>query len=457
MAKSRTPRSKAIELLRQSTRPLYLLDSKWRVVVANQPLAEWVGLPMEQIENAVLRYGTSTQQEAGTLLGLAPPPDVGSSRQSGIVSVVARDGRLLHRDAEFVPLSIDDGSLPTLLVVVDGRDKSAVELAAAEQQLSAAEVLHRQLLEWHRQESGRWTIDLLAGTSPLIVRAREQVHAAAASGAATLVTGACGSDVASVARAIHGQSQGVGGRPAPARTLLAIDLRLADAGELAARIAAARNQETPTTLLLEFLESIEEDQQRGLAEALSSLPSCVQPIGTVSPQQTLCTQLSTRLSVIAIDMPTLNDRPSDLPLLSQSIVEQFNAGDGRQIAGLDPSAVDLLALYAWPNGYAELTQVIGEAHARCSRSTIGVDDLPPVIHHAASRWVDARPVATPINIDEVVANVEQWLIERALELGNGNKAEAARLLGVSRPRLYRRLESLGLLPDGRDAAGEDPS
>ncbi len=69
--------------------------------------------------------------------------------------------------------------------------------------------------------------------------------------------------------------------------------------------------------------------------------------------------------------------------------------------------------------------------------------MPKVLHHAVDHVALATDRPEPIDLDDYLSRVETRLVERALELARGNKAEAARLLGVSRPRLYRKLEQLG--------------
>ena len=73
-----------------------------------------------------------------------------------------------------------------------------------------------------------------------------------------------------------------------------------------------------------------------------------------------------------------------------------------------------------------------------------MDDLPERLHVAAQAAAVPRRVDETIVLDEYLGRVERELIRRALARAKGNKARAARLLGVTRPRLYRRMVQLGL-------------
>jgi DNA-binding NtrC family response regulator len=126
-------------------------------------------------------------------------------------------------------------------------------------------------------------------------------------------------------------------------------------------------------------------------------------------------------------------------------------------------------LYSWPGELDELKEVITIAHGAATTSAIGPADLPALIHHAAKAAATPRRPRERIVIDELLTNIEREAIVRALDQAGGNKSEAAELLGLTRPRLYRRLEQLGLaapaasepqprfepLPDFREIEPED--
>ena len=150
------------------------------------------------------------------------------------------------------------------------------------------------------------------------------------------------------------------------------------------------------------------------------------------------------LSTIVIELPSLAQRRDDLPLLAQLFLEDVNASGTRQIGGFTPAALDALDAYPWPGNLDELAAVVTEAHQRARGAEIDVGDLPEKLHWAAQAAAHPRANEETIVLEEYLARVERELIRRALARCRGNKAKAARLLGMTRPRLYRRMVQLGL-------------
>jgi DNA-binding NtrC family response regulator len=103
-----------------------------------------------------------------------------------------------------------------------------------------------------------------------------------------------------------------------------------------------------------------------------------------------------------------------------------------------------MADYSWPGDLGELEEMIEEAHAQAEGPLIAPHDLPQRLMLASQ--ASARPAKADetIKLEAYLAEIEHELIERALARAKGNKTKAARLLGMTRPRFYRRLVQLGL-------------
>ena len=104
-------------------------------------------------------------------------------------------------------------------------------------------------------------------------------------------------------------------------------------------------------------------------------------------------------------------------------------------------------IYPWPDNFRELDQAIRQATRSCSGQVIGVEHLPLAIRSYrpnASIPVDQQA----IDLDEVVSRFETDLIRKTLDATDGNRAETARRLNISRARLLRKLDAL----DGRGAS-----
>jgi len=125
------------------------------------------------------------------------------------------------------------------------------------------------------------------------------------------------------------------------------------------------------------------------------------------------------------------------------MLEDVNAAGGPQFSGFRAEAMDQLVMYPWRGNFDELRTVIQQAARRATSPLIGPNDLPDALHHAARAAAHQRRAPEPIVLDQYLERIEAELIRRALKRSKGNRARAARLLGISRARLLRRIEQLG--------------
>jgi two-component system response regulator HydG len=149
-----------------------------------------------------------------------------------------------------------------------------------------------------------------------------------------------------------------------------------------------------------------------------------------------------RVNVINVRVPPLRERGGDVLLLAQHFVERFAARGAKGVRGLSAAAARCLAAYAWPGNVRELSNCVERAVALTAFEEIGVDDLPEKIRDYRSSHVilAADGPADFAPLDEV----ERRYILRVLEAAGGNKTQAARILGLDRKTLYRKLERYGV-------------
>jgi len=116
-----------------------------------------------------------------------------------------------------------------------------------------------------------------------------------------------------------------------------------------------------------------------------------------------------------------------------------------------------LTAYDWPGNLTELARVVEHAHARgAGHPLIDLDDLPATIRGNLGAAYAPPVPPNPIKpLDQLLTEVERRLIETALRQARSNKSRAAEILGISRPRLYRRIKELNL-PDDEPAHGAEP-
>jgi transcriptional regulator with PAS, ATPase and Fis domain len=144
-----------------------------------------------------------------------------------------------------------------------------------------------------------------------------------------------------------------------------------------------------------------------------------------------------RIRVARIHLPPLRERRDDIPLLAGAFLGQIRSTMGKAVDRIEPDALKLLLAYSWPGNVRELKSAIEFAAIGCKGQKIGACDLPPEIRRP--------PSAGPIDAWVPFGSMdERSRLVRALTYAGGNRAEAARLLGVSRATFYRRLTDLGI-------------
>jgi DNA-binding NtrC family response regulator len=147
-----------------------------------------------------------------------------------------------------------------------------------------------------------------------------------------------------------------------------------------------------------------------------------------------------RLNVVAIDIPPLREHKEDIPPLAEFFLEKSNRESGKTIQGITPGALKLLMDFHWPGNVRELQNVIERAVALSAGSTIDVAD----IHIDAPRRAHAEAGSAALPEGMTMEQWEEEMLREALKRSNGNKSQAARLLGLSRNALRYRLTKMGM-------------
>ena len=150
-----------------------------------------------------------------------------------------------------------------------------------------------------------------------------------------------------------------------------------------------------------------------------------------------------RLHVFDVRIPPLRDRASDIPLFAESFLQEFGRAMGRSTAALSEEASGALVAYDWPGNVRELRNVL-------ERATILCEGGPITTQHLSAELT--RPPALGPTTD--LKFMERRAIAQMLQETKGNKAKAARRLGLTRTQLYVRLRRHGLLE--REPAEERP-
>ena len=142
-----------------------------------------------------------------------------------------------------------------------------------------------------------------------------------------------------------------------------------------------------------------------------------------------------RLSEIGVKIPPLRERPGDPVLLARAFLERYAREQGRNLKGFSSDAIVALELHAWPGNVREMENLIKRAVIMADGSFITSADLG---------LEPAHTDAAVLNLRQIREAAERQAISRALAQANGNIAQTAELLGVSRPTLYDLMEKTGL-------------
>jgi transcriptional regulator with GAF, ATPase, and Fis domain len=149
-----------------------------------------------------------------------------------------------------------------------------------------------------------------------------------------------------------------------------------------------------------------------------------------------------RLNVFEIRIASLRERPDDILPLAEAFVEELGRTMGRPAAGISRDASEALLEYPWPGNVRELRNAIERAILLCDGGLITREHLPLEKTPATANLGQATASLPPGGVD--LEEMERGFVQRALGQTRGNKARAARLLGLTRAQLYSRLEKYGL-------------
>lgn len=142
-----------------------------------------------------------------------------------------------------------------------------------------------------------------------------------------------------------------------------------------------------------------------------------------------------RLKVVQIHVPSLWERRDDIPLLVEHFRRNFNHKFDREIKGISSEVEQMFLSYPWPGNVRELENLLEHAFVRCRQSVITAENLPSDFR----QYCESQTLPGELSPED-----EAEAIRRALNQAGGNKTEAARLLGMSRRTIYRKLEKLGI-------------
>jgi two-component system response regulator HydG len=309
----------------------------------------------------------------------------------------------------------------------------------------------------------------MIGQSPVMQRLYDQLARIADSDVSVLITGESGTGKEVVARAIHKQSRRRN-QPFVAVNCAALPDALLESelfGHTRGAFTDARAdrkglflQAEGGTLLLDEIGEMPGAMQVKLLRALEE--NTVRPVGgdreipfdvrvlTATnrdleadvEEKRFREDLYFRINVVQIDLPPLRARGTDILLLAQHFVDTFRESGKKQVTGISENAAERLLAYSWPGNVRELRNVIERAVALTCYDSIAVEDLPAKIrdYRSSQVFIGGEDPTELVPLEEI----EQRYILHVLRTVGDNKALAARVLGLDRKTLYRKLKQYGV-------------
>ncbi|MFO7599531.1 MAG: sigma-54 dependent transcriptional regulator [Candidatus Desulfacyla sp.] len=151
-----------------------------------------------------------------------------------------------------------------------------------------------------------------------------------------------------------------------------------------------------------------------------------------------------RLNVIHIDVPSLQERPDDIPLLVRHFIQKFHGGEGDDAIRLSPEAWKAFYAHPWPGNVRELENVIERAVVLHSGGQITVDDLPVELTGAETQFDVERFIPPDIPLQKALEEIEERLVRRALVRCDNVQAHAARSLGITKSLIQHKMKKYNI-------------
>ena len=449
MARSTITKSAVTQLLGSAAAPVYVLDEKRRIIYCNPACAEWLELDAQSLIGLRCDYQSGEASKGATSVSndLCPPPEVlAGQRVTTQLNCASAAGEVKRRSVDFIPLGTDAMECRGVIAVLATQDGDA-EGGEAE-----PFDLHGRVRDFRRKECRRFRLERLVGESPAMRRIRGQVRLAIAGRPQVTISGPPGSGREHLARTIHFHEFDDAAPPLVPLSCAVLDAELLQSTiEAFVRSCAELETARPAALLLLDVDQLPQDAQAALLGFLNIAEFDLHVIATTRQsllslveQEGFRPDLAYALSTLVIDLPPLSQRREDIPWLAQLLLEEINATGKRQVSGFSPEALDELLAYPWPENLDELSATVRQAHRQAEGPRIEPDDLPDQLRLAADAVTYAPRQEESIVLDDLLAEVESEVIAGALRRAKGNKTKAARLLGIHRARLLRRMAQLKL-------------
>jgi len=446
------------KLLDAADAPLWVISPSGRLAYLSAGCVRWLGVEVGSLIDRQSIAGATVSDDPLDRLAasLSPPPGF-LSRGTASLRVqppAINDHRPQSIEVRFVRVGSGDMAL-TIAVGGGFLDREV------DHELKDAVAIRQRLDVWRKGHANLSTI-VTAGDSVKARRMRRRLQVAAASRTDIAFVGPPGCGSESIAARIHQLS-------APAEPLVTVDGSLMDAELLEATLSSiihplTESSDAHATVLVDRLDEMPFEAQQRLAERWTTFGGRLRLLGLCGPNVTELSdpekgtgatddpaladetihrgvhgQLIEILSSLTITVDPLTSRVDDLPTLATALIARLRAAGETTAERINRAALDALVSYPWPQNFDELTEAIRHASRRASGPSISAEQLPLAIRSYRGGENPTVQKKRNVSLDDAVARFERQLIDEAMEAAAGNRAEAARQLGISRARLLRKI------------------
>lgn len=432
------------------------VDSMARIVFINKKYADFLEVRVEDVIGKNVKDVVPTTR-LDTVLKTATP-------EYADTPVVMGKKILCNR----VPLIVNGATIGAAAMIFT--EKIANDFAFVD---SINEKLQSEL-DFYKKEikllqGARYSIDNIIGRSADIKSLKKKIMQAASTSSTVLIQGETGTGKELVAHSIHQESKRKH-RPLVRLNCAAIPFELLESelfgytegaftgaskkGKLGKMEIASKGSilldeinEMPLRLQVKLLRVVQEKEidkigsNKPIPIDVRIIAATSQPLENLVEKNEFREDLYYRLSVVVIQIPPLRNRVEDIPLLVEHFIEKLNKSLGLNVTGADKEVIDLLCQYNWPGNVRELENAVERAMNLCLKGRLDLSHF---------KWLALKLGYLDSDdsggycLKEELAESELKVINNALSLCKGNKTKAAKLLGINRATLYKKLKKLSL-------------
>ena len=345
------------------------------------------------------------------------------------------------------------------------------ELRTVAEKISVKQKLVRSNIELQKQLNEKFGFEGVIGNSPLMHAVVSRMRQIAPTSATVLITGESGTGKELVAKALHNNS--------PRKSKPFVPLNCASLSEnileselfghvRGAFTGADRERKGwfehahGGTLFLDEVGDIPLPTQVKLLRVLES--GEIVRVGTNEPIKVNVRLVSAtnrdlsdalaagsfrqdlyhRLKVVSLKLPPLRSRREDIPLLLESFLKEFSVVHARTLPTITPQTRKALMAYDWPGNVRELRNAVESMVVIDFDGVLDIDDLPEDIQAVAPAPVEITSVGASSLLGQSLEEIERHFVGETLKLTNGNREEAAKILGIGERTLYRKIKEFGI-------------